>query len=351
MKKIFALIMTLVMALSLVACGGGAKKEEAPAAPEVDDTVYELSWAGISATDAVDTWIGEEIAARVAEATNDKVQIKVYPANQLGDLSQAYDEIINGSIDMGLFTIYGTYDIIQEAVYTPFLTTNYDAFEQVYGRDGFLYKALDEAQASRGVKLLGFWPSGYLGLGFAKLTTSTDDLFDCTAKKNELLRVPGMDTMMASAQAMGFSTTTIGYSDVYTALQTGVCDASWNGGAYSNYQAFRDVLKYFVDYRVCNDVYSCVMNADKLASLPQEYQDAIMEISKEVIAEGTAKIAEMDEAALADMEEYGIEVIIPTDEQRAEMNNYFFENVLPGFSQYYGEDFMNQLVEAAKAAA
>lgn len=350
MKKIFALILTLVMAMSLVACGGG-KKEEAPAAPAVDDTVYELSWAGISATDAVDTWIGEEIAARVAEATNDKVQIKVYPANQLGDLSQAYDEIINGSIDMGLFTIYGTYDIIQEAVYTPFLTTNYEAFEEVYGREGFLYKALDEAQASRGVKLLGFWPSGYLGLGFAKLTTSTDDLFDCTAKKNELLRVPGMDTMMASAQAMGFNTTTIGYSDVYTALQTGVCDASWNGGAYSNYQAFRDVLKYFVDYRVCNDVYSCVMNADKLASLPQEYQDAIMSISEEVIAEGTAKIAEMDSAALEDMKEYGIEVIVPTDEQRASMNDFFFENVLPGFSQYYGEDFMNQLVEAAKAAA
>ena len=103
MKKIFALIMTLVMAMTLVACGG--KKEEAPAAPAVDDTVYELSWAGISATDAIDTWIGEEIAARVAEATNDKVQIKVYPANQLGDLSQAYDEIINGSIDMGLCTI------------------------------------------------------------------------------------------------------------------------------------------------------------------------------------------------------------------------------------------------------
>ena len=37
-----------------------------------------------------------------------------------------------------------------------------------------------------------------------------------------------------------------------------------------------------------------------------------------------------------------------TEEQRAEMQKYFFEKVLPGFSQYYGEDFMNQLLEEAK---
>ena len=360
-KVIVALAMSLTMALTCAACGGGksgggtvakesgAASAAAPSAgSKADGKTYELTWAGIGSTDAIDTWICNEISARVAKATDDKVQIKVYPASQLGDLSQAYDEVISGSIDMGFFTIYGNYDINTEAVYTPYMTTNYDEFRTLYSKDGFLYKSIDKIQQDRGVKLLGFWPSGYLGIGFTKLTTPEDKLFDFTTKKDELIRVPSMDTMMASAKAMGFKTTTINYSDVYTSLQTGVCDGSWNGGAYANYQGFRDVLKYYVDYKVCNDVYSCVMNSNKLASLPQEYQDAIIKISDEVINEGTEKIAEQEEKSKKDMADYGIKVIEPTDEQRAEMQKYFFEKVLPGFSQYYGEDFMNQLLEEAK---
>lgn len=350
-RSLFALVMAIAMLATCTACGSSGSSGDSAEPPAVDDTVYNLTWAGIGSTDSIDTWIGEEIAARVAEQTDDHVVITVYPANQLGDLSQAYDEIVNGSIDMGLFTIYGTYDIITEAVYTPFLTDNYDSFRQVYGRDGFLYQTFDETQKARGVSLLGFWPSGYLGLGFTKLKETPDQLFDCTAKKSELLRVPGMDTMLASAQAMGFDTTTINYSDVYTALQTGVCDGSWNGGAYANYQGFRDVLKYFVDYRVCNDVYSCVMNTSKLESLPAEYQEIILSVSEEVINEGTDKIEAQEAQSLQDMADYGIEVIAPTDDQRAAMKAYFYENVLPGFGEYYGEDFMTQLIAEAEAAA
>ena len=343
------------MVFTLAACSGGSggKKEEASSAASgsatvVDDTVYELSWAGIGATDAIDTWIGEEAAKRIAEKTADHVKITVHPASQLGDLTQAYDEIIAGTIDMGLFTVYGTYDIINEINFTCFLTNNLDEFREVYAPGGFIYDTLEKVQADRGVKLIGFWPSGYLGLGFAKLSEGADVLFDPTAPKAELLRVPGMDTMLASAQALGYKTTTINYSDVYTALQTGVCDGSWNGGAYANYQSFRDVLKYYVDYRVCNDVYSMVMNSEKLASMPEEYQTIIVETLQEVLDEGVTKIGEQEDQSLKDLEDYGIEVIVPTDEQRAAMKAYFVENVWPTFAQYYGQDVIDKLIELAK---
>ena len=149
---------------------------------------------------------------------------------------------------------------------------------------------------------------------------------------------------MASAQALGYKTTTINYSDVYTALQTGVCDGSWNGGAYANYQSFRDVLKYYVDYRVCNDVYSMIMNTAKLESLPAEYQEIITSTIAEVLDEGVTKIGEQEAQSLKDMEAYGIEVIVPTDEQRAAMKAYFIENVWPTFAQYYGQENIDKLI-------
>ena len=356
LKMKYTRFLTLAVAVTIMLCCTGCGNKPAGAEPPgepssesapADGKTYTLSWAGIGSTDAIDTWIGEEAARRISEQTDGHVEIKVYPASQLGDLTQAYDEIIAGTIDMGLFTVYGTYDIVNEINFTCFLTSSLDEFREVYSKDGFIYQTLEQAQRDRGVTLMGFWPSGYLGLGFAKLSEGPDTLFDCTVKKNELIRVPGMDTMLASAQALGYNTTTINYSDVYTSLQTGVCDGSWNGGAYANYQSFRDVLKYYVDYRVCNDVYSMVMNTQKLASLPAEYQEIVTSVIGEVLEEGITKIGEQETQSLKDLADYGIEVIVPTDEQRDEMKAYFVENVWPTFADMFGQDVIDKLVETA----
>ena len=342
MRKLFALLLAVVMTVSLCACGS---KDDTNGGNDANSgKTYTLTWAGIGSNDAIDTWIANEAASRIAAATDNHVIINVFPSSQLGDLTQAYDEIMAGSIDMGLFTVYGNYDIINEMNFTCFLTSNLDEWREVYAEGGFIYDTLKQVQADRGVTLMGFWPSGYLGLGFAKLAEGADTLFDCTVEKKELLRVPGMDTMMASAQALGYKTTTINYSDVYTALQTGVCDGSWNGGAYATYQSFRDVLKYYVDYRVCNDVYSMIMNTAKLESLPAEYQEIITSTIAEVLDEGVTKIGEQEAQSLKDMEAYGIEVIVPTDEQRAAMKAYFIENVWPTFAQYYGQENIDKLI-------
>ena len=342
MRKLFALLLAVVMTVSLCACGS---KDDTNGGNDANSgKTYTLTWAGIGSNDAIDTWSANEAASRIAAATDNHVIINVFPSSQLGDLTQAYDEIMAGSIDMGLFTVYGNYDIINEMNFTCFLTSNLDEWREVYAEGGFIYDTLKQVQADRGVTLMGFWPSGYLGLGFAKLAEGADTLFDCTVEKKELLRVPGMDTMMASAQALGYKTTTINYSDVYTALQTGVCDGSWNGGAYANYQSFRDVLKYYVDYRVCNDVYSMIMNTAKLESLPAEYQEIITSTIAEVLDEGVTKIGEQEAQSLKDMEAYGIEVIVPTDEQRAAMKAYFIENVWPTFAQYYGQENIDKLI-------
>ena len=328
--------------IGLAGCGGGGETQQGST-----DETYELTWAGISSTEAIDTWIGEEVADRVAEQTDGHVQITVYPANQLGDLTVAYDEIMAGNIDMGLFTMYGTYDMIVESVYTPFLTSNLDEFREVFAHDNFIYEAVNESLTEQGIKLFGFWPSGYLGLVFTDLQETPEELFDFTIPKHELIRVPSMDSMMASAQAMGFNVTALNYSDVYTSLQTGIVDGSWNGGAYANYQSFRDVISYYVDYRVCNDIYSLIMNQGSFDRLPDEYQQIVTDVIAEVLDEGVAMIGEQEAESLQALADYGVEVIIPTDEQRASMKDYFVQNVWPTFSEYYGEDFVNQMIEVA----
>ena len=188
---IIALIAVMAMTATLFAgCGGSDSASEGGEAASGEQIT--LRWAGIGATDAIDTWAAEEVSARVAERTDGAINIEVYPASQLGDLTQAYDEIKKGAIDMGLFTVYGTYDPAAEVTFLPYLTTTHEQFEKVFARDGDMFKELERINAEQGISLLGFWNSGHLGLVFTKLDTPVEDLFDPTVKKPELVRRPSI---------------------------------------------------------------------------------------------------------------------------------------------------------------
>ena len=54
------------------------------------------------------------------------IKITVYPANQLGDYTQCYEEIMKGSIDTGALSIPNQYDPLLEIPYLPMLAGTYD---------------------------------------------------------------------------------------------------------------------------------------------------------------------------------------------------------------------------------
>ncbi|MGO5050119.1 hypothetical protein [Dysosmobacter sp. Sow4_B12] len=63
--------------------------------------------------------------------------------------------------------------------------------------------------------------------------------------KGATVRVPGLDNFALPAKELGFNTSTIAYSDTYTAIQTGTV-TGWVGGPPNlNYLYFRDVINYY----------------------------------------------------------------------------------------------------------
>ncbi len=346
MKKkslLIALIAILAMTMTLFAgCGGGS--DDGGSAAGGDAQTYTLKMGGVDAPDDVSTRTMEKFAELVNEKTGGAVTVETYPAGQLGNYDEMYQEIKKGNLDAGLFTVYGsdTTPAI-EIVYLPFLTTGLEEYKEVFARDGAVWNEIKQIHADQGVELLGFYNNGYVGIGFAKLSTPKDKLFTMGEKKDELLRVPGMESMQKSAEAMGYNTTVMAYTDVYTAMQTGTVDGEWAGGPTLNYYNFKDVLKYFVDYRGALDMYMMVMNQELFQSMPEEYQTAIMEAADEATEYGNELLAQQDEELIQKMADEGIETIIPTDEQRAEMQKYFKENVWPEITAPFNQDLVKEL--------
>jgi TRAP-type C4-dicarboxylate transport system substrate-binding protein len=142
---------------------------------------------------------------------------------------------------------------------------------------------------------------------------------------------------------MGYNTTVMAYTDVYTAMQTGTVDGEWAGGPTLNYYNFKDVLNYFVDYRGALDIYMMVMNQELFQSMPEEYQTAIKEAADEATEFGNELLAQQDEELIQKMQDEGITVFTPTDEQRAEMQKYFKENVWPDITAPFNQDLVKEL--------
>ena len=88
-----------LLALSLVLVAGSAFAAE-----------ITLKFAGQNPADHPATLLMEEIAAEVAEKSGGRIEIKVYPMNQLGDYTLVYEELIRGTIDMSCTSVPSQFD-------------------------------------------------------------------------------------------------------------------------------------------------------------------------------------------------------------------------------------------------
>ena len=75
MKKMLALVMACVMALSLVACGGGGSASSGPAEYSAENPL-QLRLASDAPLEHIATGLNEDVCAAIAEKTEGRVQVQ-----------------------------------------------------------------------------------------------------------------------------------------------------------------------------------------------------------------------------------------------------------------------------------
>ena len=228
MKKFAALALFVFIIAALVT--------PATAAPIV------FRFAGQSPPDHAATKTMNAMAKEIAEKTSGRVEVKVYPASQLGNYSLVMEEMIRGTIDMSMMSIASEFDPRLELVYINGYVSGYDDAKRVFVPGAWLPNKLNELSSALGVRLIGSYIEGMIGIGSAK---PVKDPLNPKVDKGVLTRVPNMDVYSLGAKAMGYRPITIPYSDVYQSMQTGVCDAVDGYPVAAAYTMLGDVIKYW----------------------------------------------------------------------------------------------------------
>ena len=299
MKRLFMFAAGLCVAVLMFA--GAAQAEK-----------VKLRLAGQYAPEHTTTVLMNEFAKIVKERSNGEIEVKVYPASQLGDYTQIFEELRRGTIDMATISIPSQFDTRLEAVYLHYLAMNYEEARRIYAPGSKMFKLISEVNDGLDIKFLAFNIEGFGGFGTTKLP---DNLDDPAGRKNTLMRVPPMAVFQIPCDDEGFQTVSIPFAELYTALQTGIADG-WSGGpAMVNYVQFRDVIKHFIACNNFMESNSYMMSKQVWNKLSPEHQKIIQDAALEISAK-SFDLAEADDAKyIVELEKAGINVVKFTPEQ------------------------------------
>lgn len=282
-----------------------------------------------------------EIAKEIMEKTKGAIEVRTYPASQLGDYTLMYEELMRGDLDMAMITAPTHVDTRFVLPWMPYIATGWKDAKRVFDKNGWLVKTMTVAHKEKGVVFLGFFVNGFGGIGSTK---PIQNVLEPIADKKIILRSSPVIQSRLFAEALHFQSVTIPYAELYVSLQTGVADG-WQGGnpAY-NYTGFRDVIKYY--YQLNNEV-----NADQVLVSEITWQKLTPEQQKIVVDAVERQNAKSIELAEAEDQRYinlmkdaGITVYIYTEKDLAKTAEHVRKVVWKQLRPDLGDKLYDELV-------
>ncbi|MGF6907404.1 TRAP transporter substrate-binding protein [Fusobacterium sp. PH5-44] len=254
----------------------------------------------------------EKFAKDVSEKTNGNVTVEVFGEGQLGTEKEMLEQVVAGTIQ-GMRG--GQFDFSPRLLMftLPFLTNTRQEITALLNSD-LAKKVSAEAEKTTGTVMINLCDAG----GYRQFSNNKRLIKTPADLVGLKMRTNGMKTIDLTFQAMGATTTTVPYADLYMALKTGVADGQENPWVNVEGMKFYEVQKYFtvVNYQFHPDPF--YVNAAWWNNLPKEYQDIIMTCAKEMGVYNDQLIDNNSNAALETIKKYGCEVHTPTaDELKA----------------------------------
>ncbi len=307
------------------------------AAPALAETQLKLATdsgaKGSPSGDALDRW-----AELIEEGTDGEVQVDVFYQNELGSQAEVFDLFVAGDIDMMINWPITAYDERLGVLFTPYMVTSWEEAFEAYKPGGWVNDMLVGIYDDLGLKFFGPWPEGFNGIASAnKYAMSEEEASDLK------IRVPAMFPMAESVQALGYQTATIDWSEVFTAIQTGVVDGDGANIIYWDYEYFRDVLDYYNQTKMQFVTGVIAMNNGAWEDLSEEHQQVVQNAALTVMEEAFDQAQERDQYYIEQAKAAGMEYIEPSDEQLAEMAKKVREAVWPLMEERIGSEIMDTI--------
>src|SRR4051794_2924751 len=247
----------------------------------------------------------QEAIERIREATGGKLEIKLFPANQLGSDTDLLTQVRNGSVEFfnQSSSILATFAPVAGIVNTGFAFENYDAVWKAM--DGELGAYIRAQIAKTPILTVSkVWDNG-----FRHITSSTREIKTPDDLKNFKIRVPPAPILTSLFKALDAGPSPINFNELYSALQTKVVDGQENPLPIIATTRLYEVQKSCSLTGHVWDGYWILGNKRAWEKLPQDVRDVVSrELDRSAVDE-RADIAKLSESLRQELSGKGLTFI------------------------------------------
>ncbi len=239
----------------------------------------------------------EEFAKRVNKALAGRVEVRVFHSSQLGTDEDMIRGVRIGALEMFLpSTVMSSVDDGFGVFEMPYIIGNRAHMKRV-AENAEIRRALLDPQPVKGLRLLAFWENGFRHItNNVRPVTKPEDLHGIK------LRIPRGVWRQRMFQAYGANPTPMAFSEVFSALQTGVMDGQENPLAQIWGAKFHEVQKYL---SLTGHVYSPAYPAAGerwWQTLPPDVRITIRRIAEELGDYARSEGDRLDNSLVAEMQ-------------------------------------------------
>lgn len=343
-KKILAVLVCTFMVVTLGACGEQENSQKSDGNKKASSSSVTLKFAHTVPSGTATAECIQRFCDEVTEEAEGKLVIENYPDSQLGDDDEICDQIYNGAAMLDyvdpakMEDYYADYSILV----TPYFFESADEIKAFAWSD--VGMELSEKCAEAGMKCLDNM-GGYYGardiMSKAQINTPED-------MKKMKFRVPTTTMWVAMANAWGTNATTVAFSEVYTALSQGVCDAVENPVPSMLAASLQEVCKYL---NLTHHMYAAngiVMNNQIFEGLDADMQDLLVKKAKEFDEWTFEAISLEEKEAIQTMQDDGVIVNDDVDIEAFKAASEKIYDTYEGWSDGLVEKCKNELAEIRK---
>ena len=247
----------------------------------------------------------DEFARRANARLGAKAKVVVFGSSQLGGDKELLQKLKLGTVDIALpSTVMSSEADLFGVFEMPYLVKDRNHMKRIESE--VFWKTLAPAAEAKGLKVIGVWENGYRHITNSKRAINTPA--DLQGIK---LRVPEGKWRVKMFQTYGANPSPMKFSEVFTALQTGVMDGQENPFTQIYSAKFHEVQKHLsLTGHVYTPAYATV-GSRKWASLPADVRSTLEAVAKETQAFVYDKAAKDEEDLLAKIKAANVQVNTP----------------------------------------
>jgi tripartite ATP-independent transporter DctP family solute receptor len=302
MKRLFIVLVCLALIVSMAGCGSG-KNASGP---------ITLVYAEVNPLDSIVGKTAVKFKEKVEELSGGSIKIDIQHSGVLGAENDVLDTMLGGggTIDMSRISAFSLTSYGGEKsklLAIPFTFASREHFWKFADSDLAPEFLLEPHENGSGVRGLFYGEEGFRHFFATKAINGIEDL------KGMKIRVSNDPVMTGMVESLGASPTVVSFSELYSALQTGVVDAAEQPIANYQSNSFHEVAPNMILNGHTLGAIQVIITDEAWDKLSKKQQEYLVEAGK-VASEYNRQISEdAEKKVLVELKASGVNIVEVTD--------------------------------------